>query len=218
MKKPIIYFFICLFSWLLVWGINYMNKKSNVEVEQGYTAIPIGEKWKIEFKGHAQSVSGLSKTLNSNVELIIGNDTLKLKSQSAKNDDWSNGIEVEQLKVKGVSISDYEDPISNVIEVRIPRKLSKYTGSKGLMTFKLLIEYPILSYPDNIVNRTLKSTSEYRNTTKEFNFTENVIPVLAEKKIEIPRIAFILSRGLAVLTSIVFLFSILFLFKNKSKG
>ncbi len=154
-----------------IWWNNNMQ-----ECRKSEFCIPVNQEWRLTSTGHYSSVNGLSNVfdLKGEIELSSG-DIVPVEVSPFENDDWSQSIEVSSLSVKGVSVTDYLDPISLHLSFAVPN-LTESVGQLATIRFTGQVTLPIMEEGDDVVSRSLGMDT---------SFIEEVKPVSDEAEIRL---------------------------------
>lgn len=159
---------VCAAAW--IWWNNSWQECRKVEF-----CVPVNQEWKLRNTGHYKSVNGLSKAfdLKGEIELSSG-DIIPVEVSSFKDDDWSQSIDISGLSVKGVSVTDYTDPITLHLAFAIP-DLSDSIGETGVIRVTGQVMIPIMESGDDIVSRSLGVNGSYSDVIKPVSDESRVL-------------------------------------------
>ncbi len=128
--------------------------------------VPVNQEWRLESTGFYSSLNGLASVsdLTGEIELASG-DRVPVDVSAFKNDDWSEYIDLTSLSIKGVSVTDYSDPITLHLAFAIP-DLTGSIGEPATLRFAGQVTVPVMEEGDDVISRTIGMDLSYSNEVK----------------------------------------------------
>ncbi len=167
--------------------------------------VPINQEWKLRNTGHHQSVNGLSKAFDLRGEIVLSSgDIVPVEVSSFKDDDWSQSIDISDWSVKGVSVTDYTDPITLHLAFTIP-DLSDSIGETATIRVTGQVMIPIMDSGDDIVSRSLGLDGSYSDAIKPISDESKILlkPQGYDAPGKISRIWFWLAVAIGVISLLI---------------
>ena len=177
------------------------------DCRKGALCVPVNQEWRLESSGFYSSLNGLSSVfdLKGEIELASG-DSVPVEVSAFENDDWSEYIDLTSLSIKGVSVTDYSDPITLRLAFAIP-DLTASIGQPATLRFTGQVTIPVMEEGDDVISRTVGMDLSYSNEVKPV--AKEVAVLLKPEGYDVPGK---ISRGwfwLSVIVSVLILLSVI---------
>ena len=145
----------------------WMNNQS--ECRRETRCLPIGEDWRLRYAGPYQSVNGLGRVLSVEAELVFSSgDPVPISVEPFDNEHWGPTLEVTDLSVKGVSVTDYTSLAKTRMAFAIPDR-DDWIERKGTLRFTSEIQFPAVEEGGDIVSRSFGSDFTFKDEVREIS-------------------------------------------------
>lgn len=165
---------IFIFFAIVTAAIYYNNNMRGCLEDQ--FCVAGGKDWKLANTGFHESINGLSMVTAATAHMMLPNgEERMIPVKSYGDDNWGDRIDTSSWSVKGISVTDIEDPITIRLAFSIP-DMGSEDGTKVTILAKGRVTIPkIVGGTDNVVDRSLGTAFSFEDKNEPFEYEKELI-------------------------------------------